>query len=64
MTRLELRAVIAGLLAAAVVRSLSDVSELPARRWDLPVPRWVDGTRANRRVMGADDGDEGIAEST
>lgn len=32
MTRLELRAVIAGLLAAAVVRSLSDVSELPARR--------------------------------
>ncbi|OBG59693.1 MULTISPECIES: antitermination protein NusB [unclassified Mycobacterium] len=51
-------------LTQAVVRSLSDVTELPARRWDLPVLRWVDGTRANRRVVDADDGDDGITEST
>jgi hypothetical protein len=42
-------------LTQAVVRSLSDVTDLPARRWDLPVLRWVDGSRANRRVV---DGDE------
>ncbi len=29
-------------LTQAVVRSLSDVTELPARRWELPVLRWVD----------------------
>jgi hypothetical protein len=33
-------------LTQGVVRSLSDVTELPARRWELPVLRWVDGTRA------------------
>lgn len=30
-------------LTQAVVRSLSDVTELPARRRELPVLRWVDG---------------------
>jgi hypothetical protein len=41
-------------LTQAVVRSLSDVADLPARGWDLPVLRWVDG-RANRRVVDADE---------
>lgn len=45
-------------LTQAVVRSLSDVTELPARRWELPVLRWVDGTRGGRRVLDGDDGDE------
>lgn len=45
-------------LTQAVVRSLSDVTELPARRWDLPVLRRVDGTRAGRRVVDAADGDD------
>jgi hypothetical protein len=42
-------------LTQAVVRSLSDVTDLPARRWELPVLRWVDNTRANRRVIDGDD---------
>ena len=42
-------------LTQAVVRSLSDVTDLPARRWDLPVLRWMDGTRADRQVI---DGEE------
>jgi hypothetical protein len=42
-------------LTQAVVRSLSDVTELPARRWELPVLRWVDSTRANRRSPNDDD---------
>jgi hypothetical protein len=42
-------------LTQGVVRSLSDVTELPARRWDLPMLRWVDGTRGNRRVVESDD---------
>jgi hypothetical protein len=42
-------------LTQAVVRSLSDVTELPARSRELPVLRWMEGTRANRRVMDADD---------
>jgi hypothetical protein len=41
-------------LTQAVVRTLTDVTDLPARRRDLPVLRWVDGTRANRRVLNAD----------
>ena len=45
-------------LTQSVVRSLSDVTELPVRRWDLPVLRWVDGTRANRRIVDADNGDD------
>lgn len=42
-------------ITQGVVRSLTDVTELPARRWDLPVLRWVDGTRADRRVVEGDD---------
>jgi hypothetical protein len=42
-------------LTQAVVRSLSDVTDLPARRWELPVLRWVDNSRANRRVIDGDD---------
>jgi hypothetical protein len=42
-------------LTQAVVRSLSDVTDLPARRWELPGLRWVDNTRANRRVIDGDD---------
>lgn len=42
-------------LTQAVVRSLTDVTDLPARRWELPVLRWVDNTRANRRVIEGDD---------
>ena len=42
-------------LTHGVVRSLSDVTDLPARRWELPVLRWVDNTRANRRVIDSDD---------
>ncbi|CPR12275.1 N utilization substance protein B [Mycobacterium bohemicum DSM 44277] len=42
-------------LTQAVVRSLSDVTELPARSRYLPVLRWVDGGRGNRRVVDADD---------
>ncbi|OBF44130.1 antitermination protein NusB [Mycobacterium sp. 852002-50816_SCH5313054-b] len=41
-------------LTQAVVRSLSDVTELPARSRELPVLRWVDG-RANRRIVDSDD---------
>jgi hypothetical protein len=36
-------------LTQAVVRSLSDVTDLPARRWDLPVRRWMEVTRGGRR---------------
>jgi len=42
-------------LTQAVVRSLGDVTALPARRWELPVLRWVDNNRANRRVVESDD---------
>ena len=42
-------------LTQAVVRSLGDVTDLPARRWDLPVLRWMDSTRANRRVVESED---------
>jgi hypothetical protein len=41
-------------LTQAVVRSLSDVTDLPARRWDLPVRRWMEVTRGGRRVGGND----------
>jgi hypothetical protein len=43
-------------LTQAVVRSLSDVTDLPGRRWDLRALRWTDGTRATRRVLDGDDG--------
>ena len=42
-------------LTQALVRSLGDVTDLPARRWDLPVLRWMDSTRANRRVVESED---------
>lgn len=48
-------------LTQAVVRSLGDVTDLPARRWELPqfpqlpVLRWVDSGRGNRRVVDSDD---------
>ncbi|OBF07578.1 antitermination protein NusB [Mycobacterium sp. ACS4054] len=45
-------------LTQSVVRSLSDVTELPARRWELPVLRWVETTRGNRRVVDADEDDD------
>jgi hypothetical protein len=44
-------------LTQAVVRSLTDVTELPARSRELPVLRWMDGNRANRRIIDSD-GDE------
>ena len=48
-------------LTQAVVRSLSDVTELPARRWELPqrsVLRWLDGGRGGRRGPEASMGDD------
>ena len=41
-------------LTQAVVRSLGDVTDLPARRWELPGMRWVDAARANRRLVDGD----------
>jgi hypothetical protein len=41
-------------LTQAVVRSLSDVTDLPARRWELPGLRWVEGARGNRGVAEGD----------
>ncbi|HTY30335.1 antitermination protein NusB [Mycobacterium sp.] len=45
-------------LTQAVVRSLGDVTDLPARSRELPVLRWMDGTRANRRALNGDDGED------
>ncbi len=45
-------------LTQAIVRSLGDVTDLPARGWELPVLRWIDGTRANRRVLNGDGSDD------
>ena len=45
-------------LTQAVVRSLTDVSELPARSRELPVLRWMDGNRANRRIIDSEGEDE------
>jgi hypothetical protein len=44
-------------LTQGVVRSLSDVTELPARRWELPVLRWVESTRGKGRVVEGDNDD-------
>lgn len=41
-------------LTQGVVRSLSDVTELPARRWDLPILRWAEGTRGSSRFIDGD----------
>jgi len=45
-------------LTQAVVRSLTDVTDLPARSRDLPVLRWMEATRANRRDVDGDDVDD------
>jgi hypothetical protein len=42
-------------LTQAVVRSLSDVTDAAPRRWDLPVRRWMEITRGDRRIKDADD---------
>jgi hypothetical protein len=42
-------------LTQAVVRSLGDVTDLPARRRELPMLRRMDNTRSGRRIV---DGDE------
>ncbi len=44
-------------LTQAVVRSLSDVTDLPQRRWDLPVRRWMEVTRGRRAPDGERDVD-------
>ena len=49
-------------LTQAVVRSLSDVTDATptsSRRWDLPVRRWLEITRGDRRNTDADDEFEG-----
>ena len=48
-------------LTQGVVRSLTDVTDLPARRWELPVLRWVEnplGLRSNRRVLDSEASDD------
>ncbi|ORV43318.1 antitermination protein NusB [Mycobacterium conspicuum] len=45
-------------LTQGVVRSLADVTELPARRWELPVLRWVHSTRDEGRLVEGDDVDD------
>jgi len=42
-------------LTQAVVRSLSDVTDAAPRRWDLPVRRWMEITRGDRRGRDGDD---------
>jgi hypothetical protein len=42
-------------LTQAVVRSLSDVTDAAPRRWDLPVRRWMEITRGDRRGNDGDD---------
>jgi hypothetical protein len=51
---LPVMAAIMGLMQA-VVRSLSDVTEVAPRRWDLPVRRWMEITRGDRRDHDGDD---------
>jgi hypothetical protein len=41
-------------LTQGVVRSLTDVTELPGRRWELPMLRWADNARGRRRVIDGD----------
>ena len=45
-------------LTQGVVRSLADVTELPARRWELPVLRWVESTREKGRIADVDEQDD------
>jgi hypothetical protein len=42
-------------LTQAVVRSLSDVTDVAPRRWDMPVRRWMEITRGERRGHDGDD---------
>ncbi|GBG38327.1 antitermination protein NusB [Mycobacterium montefiorense] len=42
-------------LTQAMVRSLSDVTDLPARGRELPMLRWMDNTRGGRRVVDSDE---------
>jgi uncharacterized membrane protein len=42
-------------LTQAVVRSLSDVTDVAPRRWDLPVRRWMEITRGDRRSKDIED---------
>jgi hypothetical protein len=42
-------------LTQAVVRSLSDVTDAAPRRWDLPVRRWMEITRGDRRGHNGDE---------
>jgi hypothetical protein len=42
-------------LTQAVVRALSDVTDERSQRWDLPVRRWMEIARGNRRVADSDD---------
>ncbi len=46
-------------LTQAVVRALSDVTELPQRRWDLPVRRWMEITRGSQPAADSDEELEG-----
>ncbi|SPM37224.1 antitermination protein NusB [Mycobacterium rhizamassiliense] len=41
-------------LTQALVRSLSDVTDAPLRRWDLPMLRRMDSSRVNRGVLDGD----------
>ncbi|BCQ09457.1 hypothetical protein JMUB5695_02901 [Mycobacterium heckeshornense] len=45
-------------LTQAVVRSLGDVADLPPRRWDSPVRRWMEITRG--RSGRGDDGNDDL----
>ena len=48
-------------LTQGVVRSLTDVTDLPACRRELPVLRWVEnplGLRGNRRVLDSEGSDD------
>ena len=48
-------------LTQAVVRSLSDVTDTPPtslRRWDLPVRRWMEITRGERRGHDDDESED------
>jgi transcription antitermination protein NusB len=48
-------------LTQGVVRSLTDVTDLPARRRELPVLRWVEnplGLRSSRRVLDSEGDDD------
>jgi hypothetical protein len=42
-------------LTQAVVRSLSDVTDAAPRRWDVPVRRWMEISRGDRRGHDGDD---------